>query len=321
MNPAAETEISPRLMLAADNYNRYPGELAKLYLHFVIPDQTGITLQVAMPKVMRPEIYHLPPGVPTTLPSVVEHDQDLIILIPLEDHFTRGIAYDVEISLRINTFYADQRLEIESSLVTDDASLLDSASINITVRGKGEYLKYLPEIYQSDDFTSRFLMLFESFWKPISQQIDQIDNYFDPDLTPPIFVPWLASWIGMSVDASLPLDRVRTLLKNALMLFQCRGTLAALKTYLEIYTTGKVFITERRATNFILGQSSRLGLDVALGKNNQPDSLSIVIEVPSAELDRTKYSADIYEQKISGLVRTLVPAHVFYDVKCEFVND
>jgi phage tail-like protein len=316
MNPS--TEISSRLMLAADHYNRYPGELANLYLNFVAPEQSAVTLQVAMPKVMQPEIYHLPPGVPTTLPSVVEHDQDLIILIPLKDHFIPGNDYEIEISVRLNTFYTDQHLEIETSLVTDDAVLLDSAAVRLTVHGKGKYLQYLPEIYQSDDFTSRFLMLFESFWKPLSQQIDQVDNYFDPDLTPPVFVPWLASWIGMPVDASLPLDRVRTLLKNALMLFQCRGTVAALKTYLEIYTAGKVSILERRATNFVLGQAAMLGLDVALGKTNQPNSLSITVEVSPAELDRTKYTAEIYQRKISELVRTLVPAHVLYDVKCEF---
>jgi phage tail-like protein len=316
MNPS--TEISPNLMLAADHYNRYPGELVTLYLHFVAPAQPAVTLQLAMPRVMQAEIYRLPPEVPSTLPSVIEHDQDLIILIPLDGHFSAGKTYDLEIGARLNTFYADQHLQVETRLVTDEAALLDSAALRLTVFGKGKYLQYLPEIYEGDDFSSRFLMLFESFWKPLSQQIDQIDHYFDPDLTPPIFVPWLASWIGMPVDPSLPLERVRTLLKNALMLFQCRGTLLALKTYLEIYTAGQVHVIERRATNLILGKAATLGMNVALGKNNQPNSLSINVAVSRAELDRTQYSAETYRRKISELVRTLVPAHVHYDVKCEF---
>lgn len=316
MNPSIE--VSHNLMLAADSYNRYPGELVTLYLHFVAPDQPGVTLQLAMPCVMEAEVYRLPPEVPSTLPSAIEHDQELIILIPLDGYFSPGKIYDIEIGARIKTFHADQYLQIETRLVTEDAAMLDLAALRLAVFGKGKYLKYLPELYESDSFTSRFLMLFESFWKPISQQIDQIDNYFDPDLTPPGFVPWLASWIGMPVDPSLPLDRVRTLLKNALMLFQCRGTLLALKTYLEIYTAGQVKIVERRATNFVIGKTATLGMSVALGKTNQPNSLSIIVTVSQAELDRTKYSAETYRRKISEVVRTLVPAHVLYDVKCEF---
>lgn len=311
-------EIAPELMLATDHSTRYPGELVTLYLHFIAPAHPGVTLQVAMPKVMQPEIYRLPEGVPTTLPSLMQHDQDLIILIPLEHHFTAGKTYDMEVCARLNTFHADQYLQVESRLVAEDESVLGTAAVRLAVFGKGKYLQYLPEIYQNDDFTSRFLMLFESFWKPLSQQIDQIDNYFDPNLTPAPFVPWLASWIGMPVDASLPLERVRSLLKNALMLFQCRGTLLALKTYLEIYTAGKVQITERRAVNFVLGPSARLGMDVALGRHNQPDTLSITVVTAPTELERTKYTAETYQRKISELVRTLVPAHVIYDVTCEF---
>ncbi len=130
------------------------------------------------------------------------------------------------------------------------------------------------------------------------------------------FDPSHLFWNGVD-----PVAAIRTLLKNALMLFQCRGTALALKTYLEIYTAGKAHITERRATNFSLGQSSQLGMDVALGKNNQPDSLSVALEVSRAELERTKYSPETYQRKISELVRTLVPAHVLYDVKCEFSTD
>ncbi len=319
MDPS--NEISPGLLLAADHYNRYPGEMVTLYLHFVAPDQPAVTLQVAMPKVMQAEIYRLPAEVPSTLPSAVEHDQDLIILIPLEGHFTPGKAYDIAIGARLNTFFADQHIQVDASLVTDEAALLDSASLRITVYGKGKYLQYLPEIYQSDDFVSRVLMLFESFWKPISQQVDQIDQYFDPDLTPTVFVPWLASWIGMPVDSSLPLERVRSLIKHALMLFQCRGTVRALKTYLEIYTAGQVQIIERRASNFVLGDAARLGKDIALGRNNQPNSLTINLAVSRNELDRTRYTADTYQRKISELVRTLVPAHVLSDVKCEFSTE
>jgi phage tail-like protein len=164
-------------------------------------------------------------------------------------------------------------------------------------------------------------MLFESFWKPIDRQIEQIDQYFDPDLTPPAFLPWLASWVGMPLDSTLPLERVRELLKNARMLFQCRGTLHALKTYLEIYTTGQVSIIARQASNLVLGPSSMLGMETALGTSNQPNTVSITLTLPRTELARTQFNPETYQQKIVEVVRDLVPAHVVYEVKCLFSGE
>jgi len=188
----------------------------------------------------------------------------------------------------------------------------------VAVYGRGKYLENLPEIYQGDHFTSRFLMLFESFWKPISQQIDQVENYFDPDLTPPGFVPWLASWIGLPLDSSLPMERMRALIKKAIMLFQCRGTYQALRTYLEIVTGGQVNILERRAKNFVLGKDTGLGLDVALGTENQPNSVRINLHIPSAELERSGYSENMYQRKMHEIVRAMVPAHTVFDITCAF---
>lgn len=306
------------LALAVDAYNRYPGELATFHLRFSVPRKAGATLQFAMPKSLKVESYELPEGIPTSLPSVAEVDQDLIVIIPFDKHFSKGQTYEIVARVRINTFYFNQYLINEASLIAADGSVLASESVQVAVYGKGKYLKNLPEIYESDHFTSRFLMLFESFWKPISQQIDQIENYFDPDLTPPEFIPWLASWIGLPLDGSLPIERMRALIKQAIMLFQCRGTNQALRTYLEIYTDGQVHIHERRAKNFILGRDTGLGLDVALGTENQPNSVSFNLQIPPAELERSGFSESMYQRKMVEIVRTMVPAHTVFDITCVF---
>ena len=311
-------ETSEKLSLVVDYYNRYPGELVTYYLRFTVPEQPGVTLQFAMPRVMVVESYQLPSGVPANLPSVIEADQELVILIPLDEHFAAGQSYEIKVKARINTFYMDQYLITESRLVTDDAQIISSEAVQVAVFGKGKHLRHLPDIYDSDDFMSRFLMLFESFWKPISQQIDQVENYFDPDLTPDAFIPWLASWVGLPVDASLPLSRVRALLKNAMMFYQYRGTYKALKSYLEIYTGGEVGIVEKRAENFILGQDSGLGVGIALGTDNQPDSISINLRVSETELSRVRYSEDMYYKKMNEIIRSIVPAHTAIDVNCVF---
>jgi len=318
--PSTLVDTAPVLLLASDQNNRYPGELVTLYLRFTVPENAGSVLQLEMPHVMKAESYVLPEGVPTTLPSVVEHGNDIVVLIPLEQYFTPGVQYDIQIGVRILTFHANQYLLVESRLVADDAETLGSASIRLTVFGKGKYLKYLPELYEGDEFMGRFLMLFESFWKPISQQIDQAEYYFDVDLTPPEFVPWLASWVGLPVDESLPLDRMRKLLKNVIMLFQRRGTLQVLQVFLEIYTTGNVVIVERRATNFVLGEDASLGMEIALGRDNRPNSVTINLDIPETELEREQYTESIYKKKIESLVRGMIPAHVSFQINCAFIS-
>lgn len=212
----------------------------------------------------------------------------------------------------------DQYLVAEAVLVTGEAATLASESIQIAVFGKSKALQYLPELYFNDDFTSRFLMLFESFWKPITKQIDQVEYYFDPDLTPPEFVPWLASWLGLPVDPTLPTDHVRKLIKNAMMLYQYRGTYRALKTYLEIYTAGKVEIEEQRARNFVLGRDSTLGVDIALGTDNHPNSIIVNLRLPESELERNQYSQEMYHRKITAVIRAMVPAHTTIRLICDF---
>lgn len=319
MNQASLQDTPPtQVALAADRYNRYPGEHCTYYLRFTVPDDPTAALQLALPHNMTVESYTLPPGVPPNIPSVIEADQNLIISIPLGKYFSTGESYDISVRVLIDTLYMDHYLIADAAIVGGDAQVMESESLQIAVYSHGKYLEYLPDIYTSDDFTSRFLMLFESFWKPISQQIDQINVYFDPRLTPPEFVPWLASWFGLHVDELLPLERVRKLVRNAMMLFQRRGTFQALKTYLEIFSAGEVDIIEYHAKNFVLGAENTLGMGIALGTENQPGTISIKLALPQSELTRTQYTEEVYQRKITEVVRSFVPAHTIYQVQCEF---
>jgi phage tail-like protein len=304
--------------LAADSYNRYPGESVTFFLRFIAPEQTGATLRFAMPKMLKVESYVLPDGIPISLPSVIEVDHDLVVLISLEKYFNPGQQYETIVQTRIDSFYVDHYALAEARLLDINMETITAESVRVAVLSRGKYLEFLPELYGSDDFTSRFLMLFESFWKPINQQIDQIENYFDPDLTPPDFIPWLSSWIGLPVDSTLPVKRMRKLLNNAMYLFQRRGTLQALKTTLKIYTEGEIEISERRANNFVLGAGSSLGVGIALGRANQPNFVSVTMRLPQSELERTKFSEEMYQHKMKEVIRGLVPAHTVFDLNCEF---
>ena len=314
----ADPVIDARFALAVDFYNRYPGEALTIYLRFTVPDLPEAKVQLALPSVMEVESYEISPSASILQPNVIEADQDLIILIPLDQDFIVGQEYQVTVHTRIHTFYIDQYLILQAMLINKDMEAIHTEELNVAVIGKGGFLKYLPEIYESDDFTSRFLMLFESFWKPISSQIDHVETYFDPLLTPDDFLPWLASWLGLPIDNQLPIERNRMLIESAMELSQRRGTISAFKKYLEIYTAGHVEIVERRAKNFVLGNAS-LGVVVALGKKNSPNSVSIKLNIPMDELERTKYTPEMYQRKMNEIIRTQIPAHVTYDLNCEFI--
>lgn len=327
--PTPDRESTAQLSLAVDRYNRYPGETATCYLRFTLPEgweavpgEPGLILQLTMPRTVKVESTQLPPGIPAHLPAMIEADQNLILTIPLNQYFKGGIDYDITIKTRIDSFYIDHYLITESKIIDTtepvETQVLAAATIQVAVYGKGKYLQNLPAIYESDDFTSRFLMLFESFWKPISQQIDQVAWYFDPDLTPPDFIPWLASWVGMQVDDLLPTERVRKLLKKTMTFFQRRGTYQAVKTFLEIYTAGKVDIVEYQAKNFKLGADNTLGMGIALGTENQPNTIAFNLNLHEMELARTRYSEDMYQRKMMEIIRTMVPAHTVFHVNCVF---
>ena len=110
------------------------------------------------------------------------------------------------------------------------------------------YLRYLPPVYREDPvsaaFLERFLSLFETIFDGLDQQIDELFRYFDPRLTPKEFLPWLASWVNLSLDDALPEDRVRRFIQRSPILYNRKGTPEALVEFLEIYTGKPVFLTE-----------------------------------------------------------------------------
>jgi phage tail-like protein len=317
-SPPLITAPTNILSMAADRYNCYPGELVTLFLRFTLPENKDASLQLSMPRVMEVDSYQMPEGIPSSMLSLLTANQELILQVPLQKPFEARKSYEMSVSVRVKTFPRDQYLLSEAEIYDGETNLLAYEAVQTAVLSKGKYLNHLPELYESDDFVNHFLMLIESFWKPTSLQIEQMDCYFDPLLTPPAVLPWLAGWVGVPVDASLPMDRMRSLLRSAMMFYQRRGTFQALKTYLETYTGGKVTIIERRARNFVLGEKCRLGVDVALGEKNQPNLLQVEINVPREELERSGFSTDMYVRKMKEIVRSLVPAQIIFEVQCEF---
>src|SRR5262249_3509327 len=119
-------------------------------------------------------------------------------------------------------------LWLKLRLLTFDASKRPTIRSARIYYQRMSYLRYIPPAYREDPvsaaFLERFLSLFESVFHGIELEIDQLHRFFDPKLAPPGFLPWLASWINLSVDDDLPTDRVRRLIRRAPDLYGRKGT-------------------------------------------------------------------------------------------------
>ena len=326
MSPAIRGVDRENIELAFDRCVCYPMETVKLYvrIRFETPGQK--LLCIHLPKNTQPEYVHME-DVDDNYLSVYSYEYDgRLLVIPVGKYLSAGASSEIEISLRLHTIPMNHYLSFCAWMSSDIperkgsffAEPAGSRSINLTVKASAEYLRYLPELYSYDDFMNRFLMFFESFWKPVNQQISQVENYFDPDLAPESFLPWLASWVGMAIDDSFPKDRIRMLIRNAIPFHHGRGTANSLKLFLEMYSGGSVEIRERKAQNMVLGSSVTLGDGLALGRENKPNTVVVDITVPSSELERTGFTREKYAMKIREFIRDIVPAHTVFSLSCNF---
>jgi phage tail-like protein len=113
------------------------------------------------------------------------------------------------------------------------------------------YLRFLPDIFQEDDFLKRFLRIFENIWEPLEHRQDHIEMYFDPRTCPASFLPWLASWLDLPFNPHWPETRHRRLLSAAMELYSWRGTAYGLTRMIEVCTGLTPLIRELPSQPFV----------------------------------------------------------------------
>ena len=115
------------------------------------------------------------------------------------------------------------------------------------------YVDYLPAILQADPFVGQFLRAFERVmsglstrdepdgFKGLEEYIDNIHTYFNPgiqsgsDTAPSEFLPWLASWVALSLRDEWEEKTKRQFISQIVPLYRLRGTKAGLKEILKLY--------------------------------------------------------------------------------------
>lgn len=300
-----------------DAYRCYPGEVVTFYTCVAAREaMSNLALRIALPDGMALENAYAPSALPGATPYVEIAGGGHVLAWTVD--VSAGQRYEFRAQARVAPTPHDKALT-SRAVITHGNENLSAESVTFVVRAKGSYLQFLPELYADDELMGRFLMLFESFWAPIERQIDSIDTYFDPQMTPPGFLRWLASWFDLTLSERLPEERRRQLVQAAVSLYRRRGTKQGLKHYLEIFTGGEAHIIEHRAENFRLGAAGVLGHGIALGQHNRPHTFTVRLRLPpmDADEDATDARADIWIESIRALIEAEKPAHTAYTLHIE----
>ena len=71
----------------------------------------------------------------------------------------------------------------------------------VSLRMQGDHMTdYLPAIYQGQDFTYRFLSVFNSMFEDLEEEIEAFPSQLDPDSAVPEMLEYLAEWLCMEPE-------------------------------------------------------------------------------------------------------------------------
>jgi phage tail-like protein len=155
---------------------------------------------------------------------------------------------------------------------------------------------FLPAVLQEDEFVGRWTAGLDDVLAPVVSTLDCLTAYLDPVTAPADFLDWLAGWFGVVLDENLPLSRRRALVAAALGLYQARGTLAGLRTQLELVSGGRVEIEDSGGVGSAQAPNSVLpGSDVP--------TLTVRVALPAD-------TAQVSERTLHDLIQADKPAHV-----------
>ncbi len=151
-----------------------------------------------------------------------------------------------------------------------DITLIGTQQSSPVVRGlridfpRVTSLDQLPAVYREDpraeDFSERFLSLFDRTVEELDQTIECFPGLLDIDKLPDDALPWLATFLGIAFDPTWNAETRRRLLHAVPQLYRQRGTVAGLSLAIEVLFGVRPVVNERmfqRAWGAV--KQSRLG--------------------------------------------------------------
>ena len=132
-------------------------------------------------------------------------------------------------------------------------------------RDRSNWLEYLPPIYAEDEFTRRFLLIFESIQTPIEWLLDHFYMHFMSDYAPPEWLQWFGRWADILVPSEIEEAQQRAIIAELGPLFLTRGTLNSLSRHLELVFGKKPDIKEPK------NKPSTFDVVLSLGKTGNTE--------------------------------------------------
>jgi phage tail-like protein len=191
-------------------------------------------------------------------------------------------------------------------MVTEEKQVTLIKDQNAAAEVESRLLEYLPTVFRDDPMMGKFLLIFESILNPVENTVDNLALYFDPLLTPEQLLPWLASWVDLTMDPGWPLERRRELIKSAAELYRWRGTRRGLAEYLRIYTGVQPEILEY-IPGMILDEKSRLGVNTVLGSSGTGHHFTVILDLNKSQKIDTRI--------VRKIIDSQKPAHTVYTLE------
>jgi phage tail-like protein len=151
-------------------------------------------------------------------------------------------------------------------------------------------------------FLGRFLRVFEDILTPIQRMADTVPERFDPDITTPPMLEFLAGWVG-AMRGGMPEARWRKAILNSVWLYRWRGTRIGLTRALELLAGRRPFISDN-ASGMVLGSDASMGFNTALS-DPAPLHFHVAFDCKEDQIDTSLVHAIIQDYK---------PGHAAYTV-------
>ncbi|MFT5431173.1 MAG: phage tail-like protein [Myxococcota bacterium] len=239
------------------------------------------------------------------MPDVVGlREQDAQIMLQAENFLPATVQF-VESYEDLNTVVSQEPIK---------GQLVDTSAEVVIHVAKQSYLKFLPQIYQQDTalgntFLKRYLWIFQHVTTSVTDKLDHAHGYYDPRETPADFLPWLASWVALSLDIDWDDLKKRKLVRAAAEMYKYRGTKRAMIDILEIFCDKAPRIVENAwpYAGFCIGVTSSVGEDtIILPQINLDHCFMVYIPVGADEITEEMVV------KIHNIINLEKPAHTMY---------
>ncbi len=213
--------------------------------------------------------------------------------------------------------YAESYAPVDEVIAQDPPAghLVSRGQEHCLTVSKRSLTRFLPAAYQSGgpgrepDFLKRFLWVFQHIYDSVDTQINTIHENFSPTTADDEFLPWLAQWVGLTLDTDWPEAKKRRLLKEAAAHYHQRGTVEAITSLVRLFAEVEPEIRENAWPHegLRVGVHSTVGVDtVVMPPINKAFCFVVRLPLGYDELGEERVA------RVHQILRAEKPAHTIY---------